>query len=68
MMGFSGELVQWTQSLRGSNCVFITLIFSRHCTRISGFDWIMLIVSLAVVASIAGRAAEKVYAAEVIRW
>ena len=67
MIGFSGELVQCTQSLRGSSCCRIALIFSRHWTRISGFVCSILRVSLAVVASIAGRAAEYVYAAAVMR-
>lgn len=59
MMGLSTELVQTIQSLLGSSCARIVLMFSRHCEMISGES--MFKVSLAVVASMAGRAAEKVY-------
>lgn len=58
--GFSGALVQVTQSLRGSSCALIAFVFSRHVARISGFVWSIFRVSLAVVASMAGNAAEKV--------
>jgi hypothetical protein len=60
MIGFSGALVHRTQSLRGSSCVHMTLIFSRNCTIRSGVVWRIISVSLAVVADIAGRAAENV--------
>lgn len=58
--GFSGELVQITQSLLGSNCARRALMLSLHCVNISGVVCNMLSVSLAVVASIAGSAAENV--------
>lgn len=67
-IGFSIELVQRTQSLRGSNCAHIVLIFSLTWAMISGLFCIIDRASLAVVASIAGSAAEKVYAAADIRW
>lgn len=60
MMGFSGALVQTTQSLRGSSCAFMVLMFSRQCAITSGLDCSMFNVSLAVTASMAGSAAEKV--------
>jgi hypothetical protein len=58
--GFSGELVQVTQSLLGSSCARMAFMFSRHWDKMSGFVCNMFNVSLAVVASIAGRAAENV--------
>lgn len=68
MMGFSGALVQTTQSLRGSSCAFMVLMFSRQWAITSGFDCSMFRVSLAVTASIAGSAAEKVKEADEMRW
>lgn len=58
--GFSGALVQITHSLRGWSCERMSRMFSRHCCRISGFDCSTLRLSLAVMASMAGSAAEKV--------
>jgi hypothetical protein len=60
MMGFSGALVHMTQSLRGSSWARMKRMFSRHCSRISGLDCSRLMLSLAVTASMAGSAAEKV--------
>lgn len=68
MMGFSAELVQCTQSLLGSNCAHIVLMFSLTVVNISGITCSMDKTSLAVVASMAGSAAEKVYADAEIRW
>jgi hypothetical protein len=45
----------------------MALIFSRHCCRISGLDCSTFKVSLAVTAIIAGKAAEKVYDAALMR-
>lgn len=60
MTGFSAALVHITQSLLGSSWLRMSRIFSRHCVRISGFDCSTFRLSLAVTASMAGRAAEKV--------
>ncbi len=60
MIGFSGALVHTIQSLRGSSCARMRRMFSRHCSRISGLDCSRLMHSLAVTASMAGSAAEKV--------
>lgn len=67
-IGFSGALVHMTQSLRGSSWARMARTFSRTVVSRSGLFCRMLIVSLAVTASIAGRAAEKQYEEEAIRW
>lgn len=67
MMGLSTLLVQMTQSLLGSSCARIALILSRSAVSISGCSWSMEMVSLAVVDSSAGRAAEYVYDADEMR-
>lgn len=67
MTGFSGELLHRIQSLLGSNCALIALMFSLSPVKMSGCSCSMLMVSLAVVLSNAGRAAEYVYEAEEMR-
>lgn len=66
-MGLSTLLVQLTQSLLGSNCARMALILSRSAVSNSGCSWSIEMVSLAVVESSAGRAAEYVYDADEIR-
>lgn len=66
--GFSGTLVQYIQSLRGSSCDHIVWMLDRSWTKRSGLVCIILMVSLAVVDKRAGKAAEKVYADAEIRW
>jgi hypothetical protein len=66
-IGLSTALCVLTQSLRGSNCAFIALIFSRKLVMMSGCSCSKEIVSLAVVDSNAGSAAEYVYDAEEMR-
>lgn len=58
-IGFSKALVHITQSLRGSSCARKARVFSRVEAKISGLVCSRLMVSLAVTASMAGRAAEK---------
>lgn len=66
-MGLSIAVCVLTQSLRGSNCTRIALMFSRSVVKMSGCSCSSEIVSLAVVDSNAGRAAEYVYDAEEMR-
>lgn len=63
MTGFSTALVHLIQSLLGSNWVHIALMFSLRPVKSSGCVCRMSSVSLAVVALMAGSAAENVYEA-----